>query len=38
MSIIELVLALAAIGAAGLILLRIWDDQREAGRKDRERL
>jgi hypothetical protein len=34
-TIIELGIALVAIGAAGLVLLRIWDNQRDAGRKQK---
>jgi type II secretory pathway pseudopilin PulG len=34
-TIIELGIALAAIGAAGLVLLRIWDNQRDSGRKQK---
>jgi hypothetical protein len=34
-SIVELVLALAALATAGHILIRLVDRQREAGRRDR---
>jgi hypothetical protein len=34
-TIVELCIALAAIAAAGLVLLRIWDNAREAGRKQK---
>jgi hypothetical protein len=34
-TVIELGLALIAIIAAGLILIRIWDNHRETGRKRR---
>ena len=34
-SVIELGAALVAIIAAGLILIRIWDNHRETGRKRR---
>jgi hypothetical protein len=32
---IELLLALCSIGAAGVIVIRLIDNQREAGRKDK---
>ena len=34
-TVVELVLALCCIGIAGHILMRLWDSQRHAARKDK---